>query len=87
MLGSAGSGVEWRAMALPSFPPDDPATQQAELGLTDAVIRVRVEEGTARAVRRQRGISEREGLRRLSRVPGFTAALVEVEGSAVAPDV
>jgi hypothetical protein len=67
-------------MALPSFPPDDPASLQAESGLADPAIRARVKEGAARALRGERGVSESEGLRRLSAIPGFTDALAEIEG-------
>ena len=74
-------------MALPAFPPDDPATQEAEKGLTDPTIRDRVEEGTARALRGESGVSEREGLRRLSASPGFTDALTEIEGPPETPDL
>lgn len=66
------------SMALPSFPPDDPASVQAESGLADSAVRARVKEGTARALRGEPGVSEQEGLRRLSEIPGFTDALAEI---------
>lgn len=75
-----------RAMALPSFPPDDPATQEGELllGPPGSELRAHVRQAAAAALRGEPGVSASAARLRLARVPGVADELAALDSSATA---
>ena len=68
-------------MALPSFPADDPASQEAELllGPPGSKLRAQVREAAAAALRGEPGLSAAEARKRLARVPGVADELAALD--------
>ena len=65
------------SMALASFPPDDPATHEAEtlLGVADSALRAHVREAAAAAQRGEPALSAAVARERLVRIPEVAAEL------------
>ncbi len=66
-----------RGMALPAFPTDDPATQEAEalLGPPGSPLRIQVRQAAAAAQRGQPALSAATARERLSRIAGVADEL------------
>jgi len=70
-----------REMALPSFPADDPATQEAGrlLGPRGSKLRAQVREAAAAALRGEPGVTAAEARKRLARVAGVAEELAALD--------
>ena len=68
-------------MALPSFPPDDPATHEGELllGPPGSQLRTQVRQAAAAARRGEGGVSAAAARLRLARVPGVADELATLD--------
>ncbi|MFN2462305.1 MAG: hypothetical protein ABR573_00195 [Candidatus Dormibacteria bacterium] len=71
-------------MALPSFPADDPATQEAErlLGPRDSKLRAQVREAAAAALRGEPAVTAAEARKRLARMPRVADELAALDAPA-----
>ncbi len=68
-------------MALPSFPPDDPATLEGELllGPPGSALRAQVRKAAAAALRGEPAISASAARKRLAKVPGVAEELAALD--------
>ena len=68
-------------MALPSFPPDDPATLEGELllGPPESDLRAQVRKAAVAAQRGESAISASAARQRLAKVPGVAEELAALD--------
>jgi hypothetical protein len=74
-------------MSQPSFPPDDPATQEGErlLGPQGSELRERVRAAADAAIRGEPAISADDARRPLSKIPGVADELATLDSPSPGP--